>query len=87
MNSTIWPGGLDDFLEDCLETLFELAAILRAGNERTHVERHDLLVLEPFRNVTSHDSRGQAFDDGGLADARFADQTPDCSWSGETAPG
>ena len=65
---------IGDFLEDRLEALLELAAVLRAGDQRTHVERDDRLVLEPFRHVAAHDARRQAFDDGRLADAGFADQ-------------
>ena len=38
---------VDDLLEHGLQPLLELAAILRAGDERAHVERDDLLVLEP----------------------------------------
>ncbi len=63
-----------DFLEDRLQPLFELAAVLRAGDERAHVERDDALVLEPFRHVAADDAAGQAFDDGGLADAGLADE-------------
>ena len=38
-----------DFLEHGLQPLLELAAILRAGDERAHVERDDLLVLQALR--------------------------------------
>ena len=48
--------------------------ILGAGDQRAHVERDDALVLEPFRHVAADDALRQAFDDGGLADARLADQ-------------
>ena len=66
--------GLLHVLEDGLEPLFELAAILRAGDQRAHVERDDLLVLEPFGHVAAHDALRETFDDRGLADAGFADQ-------------
>ena len=39
-------GGVRHFLEDRLQPLLELAAVLRPGDERAHVERDDLLVLE-----------------------------------------
>ena len=66
--------GFGDLLEDGLQPLLELAAILRAGDERAHVEREDLLVLQPFGDVAAHDALREAFDDGGLADARLADE-------------
>ena len=38
------------------------------------VERDDALVLERSGNVTAHDPLGEALGDGGLADARLADE-------------
>ena len=67
-------GGVGDFLQDRLQPLLELAAVLRAGDERAHVERDDLLVLEPFGHVLPDDALRQPFDDGGLADAGLADE-------------
>ena len=64
-------GGL---VEHGLEPLLELAAILRAGDQRAHVERQQLLVLQAFGHVPVEDAQRQALDDGGLADAGFADQ-------------
>src|SRR5207249_11661353 len=37
-------------------------------------ERVDLLVLQQVRHLVRADARGEAFDDGGLADTRLADQ-------------
>ena len=74
MNRTIWPSDGLHFLEDGFQALFELAAKLRAGDQRAHVERDHALVLQALRNVAAHDALGESFDDGGLADARFADQ-------------
>ena len=74
MNRMISPGGFLHFLQHRLEALFELAAILRAGDQRAHVERDDALVLQPLGHVAAHDALGQPFDDGGLADAGLADQ-------------
>ena len=68
------PVGLGDLLEDRLEALFELAAILGAGDQRAQVERDDALVFQAFGHVAAHDALGQALDDGRLADARLADQ-------------
>ena len=66
--------GADDFLQHGLQPLLELAAIFRAGNQRAHVEREQLLVLQAFRHVAVDDALGEAFDDRGLADAGLADQ-------------
>ena len=63
-----------DLVEHGLEPLLELAAIFRAGDQRAHVEREQLLVLETFRHVAIEDAQRQTLDDGGLADAGLADQ-------------
>ena len=68
------PLGVGDFLQDRLQPLLELAAVLRAGDERAHVERDDLLVLQPFGHVLPDDALREPFDDGGLADAGLADE-------------
>ncbi len=62
------------FLQDGLQAIFELAAVLRAGDQRAHVERHDPLVLQPFRHVAANDALRQALDDRRLADAWLTDQ-------------
>ena len=61
-------------LQHGLEPLLELAAIFRAGDQRAHVEREQLLVLQALRHVAVDDAQRQALDDGGLADAGLADQ-------------
>ena len=66
--------GVLDLLEDRLEALLELAAELGPGDERAQVERDDALVLERLGHVAADDPLGEALDDGGLADARLADQ-------------
>ena len=65
---------LGDFLEDGLQALLELAAVLGAGDQRAQVERDDALVLQALGHVAAHDALRQAFDDRRLADARLADQ-------------
>ena len=74
MKRMISPFGVLHFFEDGFEALFEFAAELGAGDERAHIERDDALVLQAFGDVAAHDALGQTFDDGGLADAGFADQ-------------
>ena len=67
-------AALGDLLHHLLEALLELAAVLRAGDERREVERVDLLVLQQLGHLGVGDPLGEALDDGGLADARLADQ-------------
>ena len=67
-------AALGDLLHHLLQALLELAAVLRARDERGEVERVDLLVLEDVGHLVRADARGEALDDGGLADARLADQ-------------
>ena len=57
-----------------LEPLLELAAVFGAGDQRAHVERQQLLVLQALGHVALDDALRQAFGDGGLADAGLADQ-------------
>ena len=65
---------LHQLLHDGLEPLFELAAVLGAGHDQRKVERQDALVGQERRHVALGDALRQAFHDGGLADARLADQ-------------
>ena len=66
--------GTLDLVHDALDALFELAAILRAGDHQREVEGDHLTVEEDLRNNTRSDFLGEAFDDGGLAHAGFADE-------------
>ncbi len=68
------PLALFHFAQHRLQSLFELAAKLRAGDQRAHVQRDDTFVLQTLGHVALDDSQGQPFGDRGLADARFADQ-------------
>src|SRR5690606_3922693 len=68
---TLRLGGL---LDDCLEPLLELAAVLRSRQQATHVELNDLLALEAVRYVVLDDALRQALCDGRLADAGLADE-------------
>src|SRR3954471_21221280 len=65
---------LGQFLHDRLEALFELAAVLGAGDDQRDVEGEDALVGEEVRHVAIDDLLREAFHDGRLADARLADQ-------------
>ena len=66
--------GARDLFEEGLQAVLEFAAILRAGDHGAEVHGDDALVLEGFGHVAVDDAAGEAFDDGGLADAGFADE-------------
>ena len=51
--------GLGDLLEHGLEPVLELAAVLRAGDQRAHVERDDALVLQRLGHVARDDALGE----------------------------
>jgi hypothetical protein len=57
-----------------LQPFLELAAILRAGDQRAHVERQQRLVLDALGHVAVDDPEREALGDRGLADAGLADQ-------------
>ena len=61
-------------VEHGLQPLLELAAVLRPGDQRAHVEGEEALVLQAFRHVAIDDAEGQPLHNGGLADAGLADQ-------------
>ena len=67
-------GVVGQLLHDRLEALLELTAVLGAGDDQRDVERQNPLVRQEVRDVAVHDLLREPFDDGGLADARFADQ-------------
>jgi hypothetical protein len=69
-----FSGGFSDFIHDALHALFELAAILRTGNEGSKVKRNNTLVLEHFRDILLCNAQRKAFRDCRLTDAGFADQ-------------
>jgi hypothetical protein len=62
------------FVHDGLHALFELAAVLGAGDQGCQVEHDDALAEEGARHFFLDDAQGQSFDDGCFADAGFADE-------------
>lgn len=66
--------GGPDLLQDGLEPLLELAAVLRARDHAREVERHEALALERRRDVARDDALREALDDGRLADAGLPDE-------------
>ncbi len=65
---------LFELFDDAFESLFELAAVLRAGDDQREVEREDALVGDEERHVAVDDALREPFDDGGLADAWLAEE-------------
>src|SRR5215472_538772 len=63
-----------DLLENGLQPLLELAAVLRSGDHRSEVERDQPLVLQALGDVSVHHPAGEPFHDGGLSHARIADE-------------
>jgi hypothetical protein len=66
--------GAAHFGHDGLDALFELTAVLRAGDHHREVEHDDALVAQELGHVAVDDVLRQAFDDRRLADAGFAEQ-------------
>ena len=68
------PLGTLHLAEHRLEALLKLAAELRARDERAHVQREDLALLERCRNVPAHDALRKPLRDGRFAHARLTDE-------------
>jgi len=66
------PLGFCNFLKGGFETLFEFTAVFRASNHGRHVELHNAFVFQALRHIAVDDALSQAFNDGGLTHARFA---------------
>ncbi len=73
-NRMIAALGLGDLLQDGLQPVLELAAVLGAGDQRADVERDHAPVAQRLGHVAGDDPLGEALDDRGLADAGLADQ-------------
>ena len=67
-------AGAADLSHDGLDALFELTAILRAGDHQGEVKDDDAAVAEDLGDLVSDDELGQALDDRGLADARLTEE-------------
>src|SRR5690606_21089117 len=68
------PLGLGRLLDDGLQPLLELAAVLGARQEAAHVELHDALALQTLGDVLVDYALGEPLGDGGLAHAGLAYQ-------------
>src|SRR5450631_4307064 len=65
---------LHQFLHDGLQPLFKLAAVFRAGDDQRKIKSQNALIGKERWDFSVRDALRQAFDDGGFAYARFADQ-------------
>ncbi len=68
------PLGGGYLLQDGLEPLLELSAVLGAGHQGSHVEGEDPPVPEVLGHVALGDPARETLDDGRLAHARLAEQ-------------
>ena len=66
--------GAFDFVHHRLDALFKLTAILRPGDHHGEVEYDDPLVAQQLGDFPTDDHLREAFDDRGLAHARFTQQ-------------
>ena len=71
-NDAAFAGG--DFLEKRLQTVLKFTAIFGARDHRADVHGHELLVFQGLGHITADDAASEAFGNGGLAHARFADE-------------
>lgn len=60
--------------EHSLESLFKLAAILCAGDKRTHIKAENSLVFKSLGHIAADYSLRETLGDSGLADAGLADK-------------
>ena len=67
-------AAVDDLFDNFFEAFLKLAAVHGAGDEAADVEHEDALVEERLGHVAVDDALGEAFDDGGLANAGLADE-------------
>ena len=64
---------LADAVHDDLDAVLEVAAVLRAGQQRAHVEQVDAAALQALGHVAALDAAHQPPDECRLAHARLAD--------------
>ena len=70
----IAPGPLLEPRDDALQALLEIAAVLRARDQRAHVEREDRALAQDVGHLAFDDEPRETFGERRLADAGFADE-------------
>ena len=68
------PFGLGDLFQHRFQALFKFAAEFRARHQCRQIQGHQPFRFQHVRNVAGNDSLRQSFHNGGLSDARLADQ-------------
>ena len=66
--------GVGHFLDDALQSLFELTFIFSTSYQCAHVERIELLVLQVLRYVATYDSFCKSFYDSGFTSTWLTDK-------------
>ena len=61
-------------VQNALQALLELAAVLCTGHQSAHVQAKHGAVFQVFGHIAAHDPFGQTLGDGRLTDARLTDQ-------------
>src|ERR1043165_5678530 len=64
----------NDFLKKGFKAVLEFAAVFRASNHRAEIHGDQAFMLESFWDIPADNATGEAFSDGGFADAGFANE-------------
>ena len=62
------------FVHQTFQPLLKLSAVLGARQQQRQIDFDNVFVQQYVRNAMLRDALRQAFDHGGLSDARFADE-------------
>src|SRR5690349_21316156 len=65
---------LAETIEHLLDALLEIATVTRAGDQSAEIQGVDLGVLQHIWHFALRDPERESLGEGGLADARLADQ-------------
>ena len=63
-----------DFLQNGLQAFLKFTAEFRTGDQTAHIQGKNGFVLQALRHVSPDNPEGQAFGNGGFADAGFTDE-------------
>ncbi len=64
----------NDLIDNAFQSLLELALVLGACNQRTHIKRIDLFLFQVLGDIATHDTVGKTLYNGGLTDTRLTYQ-------------
>ncbi|OQA12970.1 MAG: hypothetical protein BWY63_03641 [Chloroflexi bacterium ADurb.Bin360] len=68
------PFSTRQFVKHRFETLLKLTTILRACNQRPHIQLKNALVFQALRNIATHNALRQSLNNGSFANTRLANQ-------------